>query len=79
MSDANNQVMRKCWVEVSGFGDGVERFSLVEPDEAEPTENRIANNCPLAQKLIGTQVGEAVDVELPQGSLTLTVVDCGAL
>lgn len=79
MTRESKQVMPTCWVELSGFGDGVEKFYLVEPRKAEPAENRIANTCPLAQNLIGTPVGESVTVDVPQGPLELTVVDCGAL
>lgn len=79
MAGTDRQVTQRCWVEVSGFDDGVEKFYLVDPGDTDVAENRIANNCPLAQNLIGTPVGGSVEFELPRGAVKLTVVDCGAL
>ncbi|MYB77208.1 MAG: transcription elongation factor GreA, partial [Chloroflexi bacterium] len=48
-------------------------FMIVGAPEADPLENRISNESPVGQALMGHRVGEQVTVEVPAGTLTYTI------
>ena len=50
-----------------------ETFMIVGAPEADPLENRISNESPVGQALMGHRVGEQVTVEVPAGTLTYTI------
>ena len=52
-------------------------YTLVGPTEARAAEGRVSVQSPVAQALLGAGPGESVDVPLPAGSRTLTVVSIG--
>jgi transcription elongation factor GreA len=58
-----------------GVGQGVlERFLIVHPIEAPLDDLRISVRSPLAQALLGHQVGEEVDVAAPSGPYRCRIV-----
>ncbi len=51
-----------------------EVFTVVGEWEADPTNKKISHESPLGKVLIGTKVGEKVQVEAPAGKITYSVV-----
>ena len=49
--------------------DETETYHLVGPGEVDVLENRILTTSPVGQALIGRAVGDAVDIQVPQGKL----------
>ena|SRR3989338_4001380 len=45
------------------------KFVIVGSEEAKPEDGFISNESPLGQKLLGSQVGDSVEVKTPVGSL----------
>ncbi|MDP3991642.1 MAG: transcription elongation factor GreA [Candidatus Colwellbacteria bacterium] len=45
------------------------KFVIVGSEEAKPEEGFISNESPLGQELLGSQVGDSVEVKTPVGSL----------
>ena len=60
-------------VVVTDEGGNSETFMIVGAPEADPLENRISNESPVGQALMGHRVGEQVTVEVPAGTLTYTI------
>lgn len=52
-----------------------ETYTLVSPEEADFKERRISVQSPIGDALLGTEVGEKVDVDVPAGTLELEVLD----
>jgi transcription elongation factor GreA len=63
------------WVTVveNGF-DEEERYHLVGAAEADPAEGRISNESPLGRALLGSKVGDLVQVNAPGGITSFKVV-----
>ncbi|RPH94083.1 transcription elongation factor GreA [candidate division KSB1 bacterium] len=54
----------------------VERiYSLVSPAEANPTEGKISHQSPVGQGLIGKKVGETVEIQIPSGTVSWTILE----
>ncbi|MHB1611017.1 MAG: transcription elongation factor GreA [Sulfobacillus sp.] len=51
-----------------------EEFELVGATEAEPIKNRISNESPVGKALLGTKVGQTVEVSAPVGKLRFEVL-----
>jgi len=49
------------------------QFQIVGANEAAPQEQKISNESPLGQALIGVKVGGSVLVDTPRGKITYTV------
>jgi len=49
------------------------RYEIVGADEADLRQSRISNTSPLARALIGRQVGDEVEVQVPGGVLHLEI------
>jgi transcription elongation factor GreA len=47
--------------------DDTEEYQIVGSTEADPFENKISNESPIAKALLGKKVGEVFDVESPNG------------
>lgn len=63
------------WVTVTEVGaTEEERYHLVGPMEADPTEGRISNESPLGRVLVGAKVGQTVRVNAPRGVTEFQVV-----
>ena len=52
-----------------------ETFQIVGPAEVNPAQGRISNKSPLGRALLGTQVGDSVEVNTPAGLSTFTVLE----
>lgn len=55
--------------------DKVMEYQLVPESEANLREGKIAVNSPIAQGLIGKEVGETVEIKVPSGTIHLEIVD----
>lgn len=51
-----------------------EEYSIVGTNEADPFENKISNESPIAQAVMGKKVGDRVSVESPNGSFDIEIV-----
>ena len=51
-----------------------EEYSRVGSTEADPFENRISNESPIAKAILGKKAGETVSVESPNGSYNVKIV-----
>ena len=54
--------------------DKEERYHLVGAAEADPVEGRISNESPLGRALLGSKVGETVQVDAPGGVTSFAVL-----
>lgn len=50
-------------------------YAIVGSTEADPLEFKISNESPVGSALIGSKVGDVVDVETPNGVIKLKVLD----
>ncbi|MDR2666252.1 MAG: transcription elongation factor GreA [Endomicrobium sp.] len=51
------------------------KYTIVDSEEADPNENRISIQSPLAQGLLGHESGEIVTVELPVGKTKFKILE----
>ena len=57
------------------YDDGeTEEYSIVGTNEADPFENKISNESPIAISLMGKKEGEIAQVESPNGSFSVKLV-----
>ena len=50
-------------------------YAIVGAEEADPWENKISNESPVGMALMGAVKGQTVEVEIPNGTVTYTVLD----
>ena len=63
-------------VRIEYVADGeVETYSIVGSTEADPFENKISNESPIAQAILGLKVGSVASVESPNGKYDVKVVE----
>ena len=55
--------------------DETEEYSIVGSKEADPFENKISNESPIAQAIIGKKVGEIAKVESPNGEYEVKILE----
>ncbi len=55
--------------------DDVEDFSIVGIKEADPFNNKISNESPIAKAILGLKVGDIVSVDSPNGKYDVKVVE----
>ena len=60
--------------EVSGEDD-TEEYRIVGSTEADPFENKISNESPIAKALLGKKKGATVTVESPNGKYDIELVE----
>lgn len=66
-------------VKLSYVDDGEEEeYSIVGVNEADPFENKISNESPIAQAILGLKVGSTVSVESPNGSYDVKIMEISA-
>lgn len=53
----------------------IEEYSIVGSNEADPFENKISNESPIARAIIGHSVGEVVSVDSPNGKYDVEIVE----
>jgi transcription elongation factor GreA len=77
-SDPHDSVRVGDWITVveDGFDEN-ERYHLVGPAEADPTDGRISVESPLGKALLGAMVGDSVKVNAPNGLLEFKIVAIG--
>lgn len=56
------------------FNGEEQKFQIVEPEEANPTEGKISFKSPLGQAIFGKKVGEEVMVETPNGKVKCKIL-----
>ena len=62
-------------VEIEYIDDNeTEEYSIVGSTEADPFENKISNESPIAKAILGKKAGETVSVESPNGSYNVKIV-----
>ncbi|TYP95196.1 transcription elongation factor GreA [Fodinibius salinus] len=49
------------------------KYTLVSKDEADFKENKISVESPIGQAILGQEIGDVVDVEVPAGELKLEI------
>jgi len=52
-----------------------ENYTIVGSAEVDPVEGRISNESPVGQALMGKEVGDEVELEVPAGVLKLVIVE----
>lgn len=63
-------------VKIKYVEDGeIEEYSIVGSMEADPFENKISNESPIARAIMGLPVGSTVMVESPQGKYEVEIVE----
>ena len=58
--------------------DEVEEYSIVGVNEADPFENKISNESPIAQAIMGLKVGTTVSVDSPNGKYDVKIMEISA-
>lgn len=72
---SSNEVRVGSTVEIKYIDDDeIEEYRIVGSTEADPFENKISNESPLAQVIIGKSVGDMVDVVSPNGSYKIEII-----
>ncbi|MBE5925201.1 MAG: transcription elongation factor GreA [Lachnospiraceae bacterium] len=65
-----------CAVTVKRLESGnVEKFKLVGSTEADFLNNKISNESPIGSALMGSKVGEIVEVETPSGTFQIEILE----
>ena len=55
--------------------DETDTYTIVGSKEADPFENKISNESPIAKAIIGATVGSVVDVDSPNGKYQVEVIE----
>ena len=50
-------------------------YTIVGYAESNPTQNKISNESPVGEAVLGKQVGETIEVEVPAGNIKYKIVD----
>lgn len=61
-------------VKIKLSGTGVKEFHIVSHLEADPSQNKISDQSPLGQALIGKKIDDEVEVEAPVGKITYKII-----
>lgn len=56
------------------YGDEME-FTIVGSAEADPSKMKISNEAPIGRGLIGKRVGDKVEIQVPDGTISYEVID----
>lgn len=54
--------------------DDTDEYEIVGSTEADPFENKISNESPIAKAILGKKAGETVSVESPNGSYDVKII-----
>ena len=54
--------------------DDTEEYSIVGSKEADPFENKISNESPIAKAIMGLKVGSVVSVDSPNGKYDVKIL-----
>ena len=58
-----------------GDEDDTEEYRIVGSKEADPSNNKISNESPLAKAIMGAKVGDTCTVESPNGNYEVEVLE----
>ena len=58
-----------------GDEDDTEEYRIVGSKEADPSNNKISNESPLAKAIMGAKVGDTCTVESPNGNYNVEIVE----
>ncbi len=50
-------------------------FQIIGKAQANPDENRLSDESPIGKALLGHKVGEVIEVEVPNGSIMLEIIN----
>ena len=68
------------WVKLTGFEPGEEEvFRIVPEGRANPSENEISVDSPLARAIEGAEAGDKVRFHPPAGEVELRILEVGRL
>ncbi len=74
--ESNGKVVIGSTVEIEYCDDDeVETYTIVGSQEADPFQNKISNECPLAMALLGKKHGEIATVDSPNGKYDVKVIE----
>lgn len=62
------------WVKIDYDGD-IEEYTVVGSAEADPSHSKISNEAPIGRALMGRKVGEVFDVEVPNGTASIKILE----
>ena len=79
-SEANDgKVSIGCQVELKyEDDDDIESYKIVGSQEADPFNNKISNESPIARAILGKKIGDTVSVESPNGTYDVKIVAINA-
>jgi transcription elongation factor GreB len=69
-----NRVFFGAWVQIETAAGDLRWYRIVGPDEFDMHDDYISMDSPLGKSLLGKRLDDDVNVELPAGATTLTVV-----
>lgn len=73
--ESNGKVVIGSTVEIEYCDDDeVETYTIVGSQEADPFQNKISNECPLAVSLLGKKHGDIATVDSPNGKYNVKVI-----
>ncbi len=71
---AGDDVRHGSTIEVTDLGKGsTQSFKIVSPNEASPKDGLISSTSPVAQALLGSSVGDEVEIAIPAGVRKLRI------
>ncbi len=71
---SNGQVQVGSKVKIKFSGDTTKQFHIVSHIEADPSQQKISDQSPLGQALLGKKLNDAVEVLAPVGKITYKIV-----
>ena len=63
-----------CQVKIRISGKAEKQFSIVSHMESDPSQNKISDESPLGQALIGKKINDEVEFQAPVGKITYKIV-----
>lgn len=77
---SGNKVVFGATVKVEDIDSGeIRQYTILGPDEAEPSKGSISFMSPVGQALIGKQVGDEITINIPKGKVTYEISDISFL
>ena len=55
--------------------DEIDEYTIVGTAEADPYDHKISNESPVGKALLGKKVGDIVDVQVPDGTTKLEILE----
>ena len=52
-----------------------ETYSIVGESESDPINGKISNESPMAKGLLGHKIGEEVNIDIPNGTMKVKILD----